>query len=118
MQRSAHDFKVGFLRKIAQMGLLPSDFEAAMQKNASFVNWMKGLGGVAALGGRGMQYGLGIPLLAGTLTGAAARAASRADDEDLDEVKDQEMTSVYRQLAKEVRERTQREQQRRGLSTG
>ena len=109
--RDAHQFKIGFLSEIADMGLLPSDFERAMTvKTANVGSWFKGLGGLAALGGRlGWSLGVGIPLLGGAVAGAGAQAATRADDEELDEVKQKEMTRLYRQLAQDVRERSKHE---------
>lgn len=107
--RDKDAFKRGFLQKLAEHGVLPSDVTAAMTKRANLLNWMKGLGGVALSGTKaGLTFGLGIPLLAGTTVGAAARAAARADDEDVEELKRQEMIAEYRRLAKEVRDRTQR----------
>lgn len=108
--RNVDQFKVGFVKQMAEMGLLPSDFEREMtvKSAAGIGSWFKGLGGLAALGGKlGWSLGVGVPLLGGAVLGAGGHAATRADDEDLEEVKQKEMTALYRQLAQNVRERSQ-----------
>ena len=114
--RSAEKFKIGFLRKMAESGLRPSDFENVGKTAAisDFANLLTG--GTLALGKAGLTLGLAAPLAAGTVGGMGARVASQADDEDVDEVKDQEMADTYRRLARDIRERTRKAQQRRGYS--
>ena len=112
MSRDAQKFKIGFLKKIAELGLLPSDFERAMAKSSTSL--VKDIvGAISATVPRLATLGLGIPLVGGALVGGVTRSAMQADDETLDEVKNQEMTMLYRQLARDVRERTKREQARR-----
>ncbi len=116
MARDAELFKIGFLKQTADLGLAPQDFERALEKQAV----IPGLGvgkSIAqtgwSMGRTGLALSLGLPLVGGAAIGAAARGATRADDEDLDEVKQKEMTNLYRQLAQDVRERTDRERQRK-----
>ncbi len=106
-------FKIGFLTRLAELGIRPSEMEKA---SASFLDWFKTMGRVGVLGGKlGVGLGLAVPFVGGTLAGAGARSAIQADDEDVDEIKQKEMTQVYRQLAKDVRERTERERSRQGF---
>lgn len=112
--RNPTNFKVGFLKKMAELGLLPSDFERVMHKESGIGSALKGVAtAVMGTAPRALAFGLGVPLVGGALAGGVARSATQADDETLDEVKDQEMTTLYRRLARDVRERTQRERERR-----
>jgi hypothetical protein len=102
--RSAELFKRGFLTRMAELGLTPGDFDEAMEeKPASVGGEAVGLGKYMSKGLLGL--GIGVPLLGGAVLGAGARSASQADDPDLEEVKEQEMAALYRQLARDVRER-------------
>lgn len=110
MNRSSDSFKIGFLRGLAQNGLLPSDVEAFMEKaavDASPRSWVGKLLSTGVVGGGNLLYrvGLGVPLLGGAAAGAVARIAAQADDEDVDEYQKREMRNVYRQLTDEIRER-------------
>lgn len=110
--RNSYNFKVGFLKRAAELGLLPSDFEIAMRKNS--MNLLKPVATAAtATMPRLLTFGLGVPLVGGALAGSIAHLASQADDETLNEVKDREMTNIYLGLARDVRERIRREQERR-----
>ena len=109
--RSAENFKVGFLRKLAEAGLTPSDIEAAMVKQASVdINPTAAIGPILK---NLWILGVGGPLAVGALTGAIARSATQADDEDPSEIKNREMTAVYRQLTQDARERMERAKRQR-----
>ena len=88
-------FKIGFLRKVAEMGLRPSDFEHAMHKVAVLGDIFKAAPGLAAAGL------VGLPLAGGALLGAGVRGAGQSDDPDLDEVKKEELINLYRRLARD-----------------
>lgn len=103
--RNAEQFKIGFLTKLAEIGLTPGDIEVAVEKVANSL--------LGSLGKGGLALALGLPLAGGALVGMGARHASRADDLDVSELKTQELAAQYRQLAQEVRERTRRERERR-----
>lgn len=107
--RDAEKFKVGFLTKLAELGMMPSDVEQ-LHKQASIGAWLQNIAGSGMLAGkRGLQLAIGFPLVGGVLAGIAAREAANADDEDLDEVKTRELADQYRAMAREVRERAQRD---------
>jgi len=104
-------FKIGFLRQIAELGLVPSDFTAGLEKRSSVLSPITSTASVARdVGPALLSIGLGLPLVGGLAGGYVGRSVAQADDETLDEVKTREMTAMYRQLARRVRERTQRGQ--------
>lgn len=110
-------FKVGFLRKLASAGVLPSDVHesAMLVKSAAGVgSAVKAIGSLAPLGLKGTLLLAGtVPLALGATLGAVARRAARADDEDVDEVRTDELINQYRDMARAVRERTRFAKRRR-----
>lgn len=101
--RSVDGFKVGFLRRTAEMGLIPSDLEGRMSKPAI----LKELLGVGHnFGYMALMLALGLPVVGGFAAGGIGRAMLRADDEDVDEVKTREMTKLYHNLANDARDRS------------
>jgi hypothetical protein len=102
----ANAYKVGFLRKLAQLGVLPGEFH----KRAS------GLGvlGLANLAGSGMslagqagktgiETALMAPLLAGTATGALSGLSDAPSAEDIEILRQKEKLELLRRLTKEVK---------------
>lgn len=97
--RDKQRFKLGFLRRAAELGLLPSDFEKA----SAWGPVLESLKTLSALG-------LGAAFLAGGGLGAMGRRAAEADKEELDEIKTQYVIDQYRREAAKIRERTRRRQ--------
>ena len=109
--RSAEMFKVGFLTRLAELGISPSDFDEALTtKSAGFIDFAKSLANLMYSGGK---LGLGVTAGVGLMGGSSLKGMVQADDEDLEEVKKDELASHYYRLAKDVRERTEQERRRR-----
>lgn len=105
--RDAEKFKIGFLTKLAESGITPSEITGALEKRSTSAV----LGGLGSLGKLGL---IALPFGTGMLGGIAARQASQTDDPDVEELKTDERIAKYRELAQRIRERTQRT--RGGLS--
>jgi hypothetical protein len=117
-ERSRADaFKVGFLRKLAEMGVRPTEFF----KRAEFFD--VGLSNVVGTGrdivGTGLdlagagaktlgQAALLAPLLAGAATGTAQALLSSPSPEDIESLRKSEILQLYKRLTDEIRARQQR----------
>lgn len=100
----ADRFKMGFLRKMAELGLRPSDLESydlceMMSKRAGI---RSALGLALPTGRVGLTALIAAPMSVGALTGAFTRQVAKADDPDVKEVKMQEARDAYRKLTADV----------------
>jgi hypothetical protein len=117
-----HAYKVGFLRKLAELGVRPSAFMSkAMSKRADFLDTLTGgavgagrevIGGGVDLASTGIkslgQAALLAPLLAGVATGTSSAMLSSPSAEDIEALRKAEILNLYRRLTEEVRARQAR----------
>ena len=120
-------FKYGFFRKVAECGMVPSQFEAAMCKHAAAVpigapavgahaagagiGWAgKKLKSVAKLGLIG-PLALGLPLLFGL--GMGVRHLTKPEYETPEELRSIERIALYKRLGREARMRARKFQTKR-----
>lgn len=108
-------FKVGFLKGLAQAGVTPAEFAAAMSKNASGA--LAGAAGALLSGAASvpvpaakalMLGGLALPVAAGAGTGAAEAILSSPVPEDMNTLRAEEMRDTYLRMARIIRERSAR----------
>lgn len=116
-------FKVGFLMKLAELGVLPSELEPLAKKalditdlasTASGLGEKALTGGLAAgaLGGKLLAgTAVGAPLLIGGATGAADAMLSAPSDEDLEALQAAELLGTYGRLTREIKTRLARKAQ-------
>lgn len=105
----ANAYKVGFMKKLAEIGALPSEFfKAASGLSAlALANMATGaMGSGASLAGEagkmGIQAALAAPLLAGTATGAAEGLLDAPSQEDIELLRKKELLELYKRLTEEV----------------
>jgi len=110
--RNKQAFKRGFLRKIASMGITPSEFEYLMeQKSAGYVDAVtNSIKDLVSLVSSGSMMGLAGAGAGGLLLGGGLRTIADSDNEDIDELKTQEITNEYLRTARDIRERLTRAQ--------
>jgi hypothetical protein len=94
--RDPERFKIGFCRGLANMGLRPSDVQAAMQKRGGFganaLDALKSLGWASLL----------VPALVGAGGGGALYAMQSADEPTLEDAQNEELEHMYRNAAKQI----------------
>lgn len=103
--RDKQAFKRGFLRKLASVGMTPSQLEAVMEKRGTVLEW---LNAALSAGTTSAGLGLGAALTGGALLGAIAQVASSADDDDVDDVKVRELADEFRWRHRQINERLAR----------
>ena len=116
----ADAYKVGFLRKLAEEGILPSEFaehaKRASLSGLAMINAAAGvLGSGASLAGEvgslGLKGALLAPIAAGAATGAADGLTDAPSKEDIEFLRKKETLELYKRLAREVNlRRAMREQ--------
>lgn len=112
-------FKVGFLKKLAELGYTPDEFYELTKEAfdpASLLTMggsaAKGLGSTMALGGKAMgAAALGVPIVAGGVLGAADAAANAPSTDDVESLRKAEMIGLLRRLTSEVSGRQKRTNQ-------
>jgi hypothetical protein len=112
----ADAFKVGFLRKLAELGVLPGEFTGHVKKavglaGLSLANLASGVlssgsGLAGELGRAGLQGAVLAPLALGAATGATSGLLDAPSSSDIEELRKQELLELYKRLAKEVRLRS------------
>lgn len=119
MSNERHDaFKVGFLMKLAEIGMTPDEFykQAAgvpglglADLGSAGMGIGSGLLGAGALGGKMLAGGaVGLPLILGGAAGAADAALNAPTGEDIEDLRRAEMIGLLRRMTGEVRGRAQR----------
>lgn len=118
MTNEARDaFKVGFLTKLAELGLTPGEFYKAAAEGKSIFPDLgsvgMGLGGglleAGKAGGQGLlALGVGAPLALGGIAGAADAALNAPNGEDIEDLRRAELIGLLRRMTGEVRGRSQR----------
>jgi hypothetical protein len=115
----ANAYKVGFMRKLAELGVRPSQFmSAATAKRADFLDKLTGgavdvgrdvIGGGVDLAGAGLktlgQAAILAPLLTGAATGTASAMLSSPSSEDIESLRKAEILNLYRRLTEEIKAR-------------
>lgn len=109
-------FKVGFLKKVAELGLTPDEFvKLALDPTDLLLSGgsglMHGATGALALGGKTLgAAALGAPIVAGGIAGAADAALNAPTGEDIDSLRNAEMVGLLNRLTAEIRTRRARGQ--------
>lgn len=118
-------YKVGFLQKLAEMGVRPDEFfghakRAFFDPTALGASALKSTGdiGAALLGGlgtglttagKGLGYtALGAPIALGAGSGAMSAAFSAPTPEDIQVLRNVELIALYERLTKEINARRAR----------
>jgi len=106
----ANAYKVGFLKKLAELGVLPGEFfkEAAGLSALALANLATGaMGSGASLAGQAGKLGLEgavlAPLAVGTATGAMSGLADAPSSEDIEALHQKEKLELIKRLTKEVK---------------
>jgi len=129
-QERVDAFKVGFLRGLADQGLLPSEFFAMAKQAASASDLTDPAavlgsiaGGVSApvsmVAGKAMDIGAGVagtagkallaaPLVLGGLAGVATERLASPDPKSIENLQKAELIGLYRRLATKMKERRAR----------
>lgn len=115
-------FKVGFLCKLAELGVTPSELYKASDSILDLIPNPLGGSVDAASGavGKGFEVaskalpyalaaGVGLPLAAGTATGVAAGKMTSPISESIDDLRKKELIETYRRLAAEIKSRGSRQ---------
>ena len=119
-------FKVGFLVKLAELGVMPTEFKNLMEKAALDLpgKLVEGLlsgagsvgssaisGGAEALksiGGYGLQAAALAPFAVGGLSGAVEAGLEAPTPMDIENLRQYELLQLYERLTKEVSARRER----------
>lgn len=116
-------FRVGFLTKLAQLGVTPTQLLERVKK-ADLTDLLSSLAsGTAGVGQTALSHGLGMagdvastgltaaalaPVALGGLTGASAAMLDSPSLEDIDTLRQAEIAATYERLAKQIRARAAR----------
>jgi len=125
-QQRADAFKVGFLSKLAESGVMPDElYERVKQAFDPLTLALAGAGGATDAGqklvGTGVDVGGSLlknlayagvlaPLALGGVTGALEGKMTSPSSEDLETLRKSELAARYEQLAREIDERMSRKQ--------
>jgi hypothetical protein len=107
-REKADAYKVGFLLKLAQMGILPSEFAKRASLSAlALVNAASGALGsgtslASEVGSVGLKGALLAPLIVGSATGAAEGLTDAPSNEDIEFLRKKETLELYKRLSKEI----------------
>jgi len=100
-------FKIGFYKKFAELGVDPDEAQGIVEKQAANI-----LGPAFGLSKVMLAAMLGLPIAVGGLTGGLYAAATSPSEEDVDDIRKQELEAAYNRARKEVERRVER---KRGL---
>jgi hypothetical protein len=110
-------FKVGFLRRLAEEGLTPTEFHTHVKNAFDPVgSTLAGLGGAAEAGHHAVSTGLDVgkllaqlgivaPLGLGALSGIAQAKLTSPSVEDIEALRREELAAKYEQLTRRIRQR-------------
>jgi hypothetical protein len=118
-QDRTYAFKVGFLTKLASMGVTPQQFfEGVKKADLDVVNPLissgtrlgeQAISSGADLGATGLKYLAGLGVVAPIALGAGAGVGKTLLDAptagDIDTLQQAELAALYKRLASEIRER-------------
>lgn len=125
-------YKYGFLMKLAESGMRPSELEDNMMKRAGasptgiIATIIKLLGGAAGgvasqaagLGGQLLKFGIpGMAAILGGLGGTAYYDMTRPDDIKPEDVKRAERLALYKRLTSKAKSKTRKEEEPEDLDT-
>ena len=118
-------FKVGFVTKLASLGLTPNCFyeltkRAFVDPNSMMASALLGMGGVGKsaitgslsmirpVGSMAMKTAIGGPMLIGGASGIAESKLNAPKEEDIELLRQAELLGMYRRLTEEVNARRAR----------
>jgi len=113
----ANAFKVGFLRKVAELGMTPSEFMGMVKTAMEPMTALMGLGsgGLGAAWGLGQEaakyglYGAALaPIGVGMATGGLEAKLTSPSVEDIEALRRAELAAKYDRMTKEIRSRMAR----------
>lgn len=100
-------FKVGFLRKCAELGMSDEETEATIK--SAILGLDAVINAVGTAGSKALQIGtplaLAAPPLAGAALGYGLSRATDVDDTDVAELRQRELVDEYRRLTARLRQR-------------
>ena len=99
-REQADAYKIGFLTKLARMGVLPSEF--AKRASVGLVTLMEGANLAGSIGKLGLQGAALAPIALGATTGAFEGLTDAPSNEDIEMLRKRETLELYKRLAKEV----------------
>lgn len=107
-REKANAYKVGFLTKLAQLGVLPSEF--AKLANISTLALLQAASGTLGsgtslageLGSLGLKGAVLAPIAVGAATGAAEGLVDAPSSEDIAFLRNKEKLELYKRLTREV----------------
>lgn len=91
-------FTIGFLSRLAERGVMPSQFEKKADLGAT----------VSALSPLALAALIGIPAATGAVTGWAHAGLTDVSEEDIDRMKTKDRIATYRSEAKRIRRKLNR----------
>ena len=118
MQKLA--FKTGFLRGLAECGVLPSEFFAHVKRAFDPTGFMdealdigkSAVSGGSSMAGAGLKAlgtaALAAPLAVGGASGAAEALLNAPEAEDIENLRKTELLGLYRRLTDEIKARKQK----------
>ena len=124
-------FKVGFLCKVAELGMTPAEFNTIIDKQAQagpIAKLIGGLGGVVGAAGKGAigaiselsPYALmamvGLPVAGGIMTGWGHSHLKDVSEEDVERMKIRDVVNTYRSEASRIRRKLHRDKWRKRLT--
>ena len=95
-------FKVGFLKKFAELGYTPDQLPGVFEKSAWMGDLLKTL----------TVAGIGLPLAGGALVGGMVGGVTSPSEEDLEDIKRRELIAAYKRTTREIRRRMEQKARR------
>ena len=110
-------FKLGFLKKVAELGHTPSSFNKLVKSSSFIGRELSGITDAAGdvLRGGGLMAGagvIGLPILAGMGTGWVHNRLADVDEEDVKNLKRKQLIQALRRETFNVKNRTKRKNRR------
>ena len=106
-------FKLGFLGKVAELGLTPTKFAALTLTKQAIIGDLLGSVRDIALPLAGAAV-IGIPWVTGKLTGMMEAGLTDVSEADVERMKMQDYINTYRSEAQKVQRKLHRDQWREG----
>jgi len=119
-------FKMGFLSKLASVGVSPTQFVELLEKRADFtdeyfnpVDKVVGMGSAIAknlvLPAAALSF-VGLPYMLGKITGGVHSQLTDVTPEDIERMKLQDYVETYREETEKIRNKLERDKWRKGES--